>query len=113
MSSVVQFTVPGVFIENFQGLNLSSTIVIRLNYQKKKRKKGKRKKKKKNTLAAWESGWADLDEKIIFYAHRNILKFKIRSKKLTPTMSTQFLCTADSQKKSSYALLVLCLTCNA
>ena len=110
MSSVVQFTVPGVFIENFQGLNLSSTIVIRLNYQNKKEK---RKKKKKNTLAAWESGWADLDEKIIFYAHRNILKFKIRSKKLTPTMSTQFLCTADSQKKSSYALLVLCLTCNA
>ena len=105
MSSVVQFTVPGVFNENFQGLNLSSTIVIRLNYQKKK--------KKKNTLAAWESGWADLDEKIIFYAHRNILKFKIRSKKLTPTMSTQFLCTADSKKKSSYALLVLCLTCNA
>ena len=96
MSSVVQFTVPGVFIENFQGLNLSSTIVIRLNYQNKKEKK---KKKKKNTLAAWESGWADLDEKIIFYAHRNILKFKIRSKKLTPTMSTQFLCTADSQKK--------------
>ena len=110
MSSVVQFTVPGVFIENFQGLNLSSTIVIRLNYQNKKEKK---KEKKKNTLAAWESGWADLDEKIIFYAHRNILKFKIRSKKLTPTMSTQFLCTADSKKKSSYALLVLCLTCNA
>ena len=110
MSSVVQFTVPGVFNENFQGLNLSSTIVIRLNYKNKKEKK---KKKKKNTLAAWESGWADLDEKIIFYAHRNILKFKIRSKKLTPTMSTQFLCTADSQKKSSYALLVLCLTCNA
>ena len=110
MSSVVQFTVPGVFIENFQGLNLSSTIVIRLNYQNKKEKK---KKKKNNTQAAWESGWADLDEKIIFYAHRNILKFKIRSKKLTPTMSTQFLCTADSQKKSSYALLVLCLTCNA
>ena len=49
MSSVVQFTVPGVFIENFQGLNLSSTIVIRLNYQKRKKEKKEREKKKKRT----------------------------------------------------------------
>ena len=28
----------------------------------------------------WESGWADLDEKIIFYAHINILKSKVHAK---------------------------------